>query len=170
MFGMNNRKTPLSRIFTWFIVLVVFVGVGKFLIPSGEPSLTGQVITDIPQEVPIAKSLTADTTEEETIEDSTQEDIEDEEDYEVYEYYEYGGECSKNIKTSEKDVESISLYIDDRKDTYKTLKEEYNQKLDDLRDQYEIPIENAKQEYENEQGALIDAQNTLQELQEVCSF
>ena len=146
------------------ILVAVFFSLGFFFNGENSPTITGRVIEDTIQDN-TANNPSLSNEDTQNQEESTEEDP-----YEVYEYYEYGGECSFKIKQAEDDVNDILSYLGENDDTYNILKNEYEEKLESLKNEYEPKIEEAKLASDSDQGNLYEAQEKLQELQEVCSF
>lgn len=166
MFGFRSVMPKRSHQLVIGLVLVaVFFSLGQIFAHDESPSITGRVVEDFGQEV-----VDEPTFNSEEIEETSQEELEKGEEYEVYEYYEYGGECSYDIKQAEDDINDVLSFLGDNEKTYNDVKDEYESKLESLKNEYEPRIERAREEYEIDQETLIEAQDRLQELQEICSY
>lgn len=170
MFGFGSIMPKKSHQFVIGIVLVaIFFSLGFFFNGEDSPKITGRVVEDTIQDnVANNPSLTNENTQDQ--EESTEAEEEEEEEYEVYEYYEYGGECSFNIKQAEDDVNDILSYLEENDNEYQKIKEEYDNKLESLKNEYEPKLEYAREDTDQDQENLHEAQSRLRELQEVCSF
>ena len=146
------------------ILVAVFFSLGFFFNGENAPTITGRVIEDTIQDN-TANNPSLSNEDTQNQEESTEEDP-----YEVYEYYEYGGECSFDIKQAEDDVNDILSYLGENDDEYQKIKEEYDNKLESLKNEYEPKLEYAREDTDQDQENLHEAQSKLRELQEVCSF
>jgi hypothetical protein len=169
MFGYGSLMPKKSHQLVIGIILVaLFFSLGTLFSGEDSTKITGRVVEDTFQDDLANNPSLSNKDSQDQIEDTNEEIIEEE--YEVYEYYEYGGECSFKIKQAEDDVNDILSYLGENDDTYNILKNEYEEKLESLKNEYEPKIEEAKLASDSDQGNLYEAQEKLQELQEVCSF
>ena len=170
MFGYGSLMPKKSHQLVIGVILVaLFFSLGTLFGGGDSTKITGQVVDNSFQDDITNNPSLSNEDSQDQVEDTNEEQIE-EESYEVYEYYEYGGECSFKIKQAEDDVNDILSYLNENEDEYQTLKDEYGEKLESLKNEYEPIIEEAKIASDGDQGDLYRAQEKLQELQEVCSF
>lgn len=172
MFGYGSLMPKKSHQLVIGVILVaLFFSLGSLFSNEDTTKITGRVIEDtIQDDLANDPSLSNENSQDQE-EVTNQELIEEtEEPYEVYEYYEYGGECSFKIKQAEDDVNDILSYLNENKDEYQSLKEEYDRKLEELKNEYLPQIEEAQGKSNLDSEDLHEAQKELQELQEVCSF
>lgn len=170
IFGYGSIMPKKSHQLVIGVILVaLFFSLGTIFGGDDSTQLTGRVVEDTAQE-DLANNPSLSNEDSTNQEEETNEELIEEEPYEVYEYYEYGGECSFNIKQAEDDVNDILSFLNENEDKYKTLKDEYEEKLENLKNEYEPKIQEAKEDSDGDQESLHEAQEKLQELQEVCSF
>lgn len=189
IFGVGNylpRKT--HKVLLIIVLIGISLILGKVLIGNNSAT-TGKAISDIEIEgsnnqpntnEDISNGIKDDSQNTGSKQDSSNKEENTQNDkanYEVYEYYEYGGQCSYDIKKAEDNVNDVLSYLDDSKNKYTNLEKEYNdkiqeytQKLEALKDEYEPKIQNAKEESDTDQKDLKAAQERLQSLQKYCAF
>jgi len=171
MFGFGSGKSKHTlKLVIGVVLVILFIGIGKFFISNGDSKLTGQVIT-----AETSQDIQGNQNQDPSLANEKYDPIniieeEPEENPLEYEYYDYGGQCAYDIKKAEDDVDDILAYIDANGEKYKTLKDEYNRKLEELAEQYERQIEIAGEKVEQDRLDLEKAQEELQQVQEVCSF
>jgi len=171
MFGLSGYIPRKSQKVVLVLVLIAISFVaGKVIMSDNSNEITGMVVENTITEE--SKDLQPSTTE-----DLSQDTTQDELDYEIYDYYEYGTECSYDIKQAEDDVADIKSYLGENEEKYKKLEEEYNlkikeyeDKLQTLKDDYEIPIQLSKDDADEDEKDLSEAQNKLKDLQETCAY
>ncbi len=172
LFGIKSCLPSVKyRIMFGLVLVATFFFLGNYMFNEGTNQITGSIVESSQLTDSSDNSALSNQNPAEIVEEIEKEISENEEEgYDVYEYYEYGGECSLKIKGAEDDVGDTLRYSGFDEDRYNTLKDEYNQKLDELKEQYEYQIDDAKKDYDKSQSEVWEAQDKLQELQEICAY
>ena len=84
-------------------------------------------------------------------------------------YHEFTGECVRLVKQAVDDVDDVESYISGDRETYETLKQELEDKIKTLRNEYEVDIRNAEVRVEKGQRDLDRVRENLEEVQNTCN-
>ena len=160
IFGFRSLKRPWrpKKIHTLTLFLLIVVGTIAVVTLQSEEAGT----ESLAQGNQIIGATTI------AIKPAQEQQEEEEKKEEEKEFYEYRGECAREIKQRQDDVDDISNQVKGYEEAYTTLTNEYEQKLKELKEEYLVPQDNTKGDWDKAKRQLKKVEDRLSKIRASC--
>ena len=166
-FGSSRPKFNKIHVVSILVVVVLFSAIFLWFNQESsttgsalDPSLTGAAVI---QQQPIVEEETSPETETEEIREEAPPEPEEER-----VFYEYRGECARDMKSREDDINDINSQINEYNQQVQALQAEYDTKLAALKEEYQIPIDRANAKKTEAEEDLVNVEIRWAERKVFC--